>query len=345
MPFDRIHQNALPKTMKIKLCLIASLSFSLLSACVDMPTGTSGQLPPTPPSYASTECGGNFSTSGDPRNGATFTTFVKLQNLDIRSAIGQVEKVAADRGIVVGGEQFDGGLGKVTMVVKDPNGGHDYPLMAAAQKGNGHLTLIAQLNRDQIVDNDLMRDRMCDILSRVKMDAAGASVAAATQQKLGSGKITDIKAMDLSLEIAEALRQKQDAAEITMKYAGRVFRIDGQVSRPNTGTQMFSEIQIAGATKTLSIPYLTEVHAGLLGIGPMTQTRVTVMCHTPPDQFARFVTLRDKDYATLIGTVIGFSGKARPKSFIVDNPLTTTGSILSDQSYGGILNLDCRFEK
>jgi hypothetical protein len=333
-------------TMKIKLYLIASLSLSLLSACSDMQTATTpAQQLPTPPSYAATECGHNFTASGDPRNGATYATFVKLSGLDVHSAIGQVEKIAIDQGIQVGADQFDGGFGKVTMIVKDPNGGHDYPLVAAAQKTTGRVTLIAQLNRDQIINGDLMRDHMCDILSKVKMDAAGANVAASTQKKIGSGQITDIKAVDLSLEVSEALRQKQDAAEITMKYSGKVYRIDGQVSRPNTGMGMFGELQIAGATKSLSIPYITEVHTGLLGIGPMTPTRVQIMCHTAPDQFSRFVSLHDRDYATLIARIVNFNGKGRPKSLIADNPLTTTGSIITDQSYGGILNADCEFEK
>jgi hypothetical protein len=339
--------------MKIKHFLITSLSLSLLSACSDMQTSTStntgttapAQSSATLPSYAATECGRNFTTSGDPRNGATFTTFVKLQGLDVRSAIGQVEKIAIDQGIQVGADQIDGGFGKVTMVVKDPSGGHDYPLVAIAQKTTGRVALVAKLNQGQIFNNDQVRDHMCDMLSKVRMDAAGASAAAATQQKIGSGKITDIKALDLAQEVASALKQKQDAADVTMKYAGRVFRIDGQVSRPTDGMSLVGDMQIANVTKSFSIPYITEVHGGLLGIGPMVQTPVQIMCRTAPDQFSRFAVLRNRDYATLIATVVGFNGKGRPKSMFVDNPMTTNGSVFSDQSYGGILNVDCRYEK
>lgn len=327
--------------MKIKLLWIASLALSLLSACADMPNASI----PAPPSYASTECGRNFTSSGDPRNGATLATFVKLQDLDVHSAIGQVEKIAMDQGMQVGADQVDNTFGKVTIIVKDPAGGHDYPMIAGAQKSSGRLTLIAQLTRDQIVDPNVMRDRMCNVIANVKMDAAGASVAAAAQSKLGTGQIIDIKAVDLANEVAEALRQKQDSTDVTMKYAGKVYRIDGRVMRPTSGMALYGDVQMASATRSFSIPYITEVHAGLLGIGPMVQTRVQIMCHSAPDQYSRFLALRNGDYATLIAKVTNFNGKGRPKSMIVDNPLTTTGSILTDQSYGGILNADCSFEK
>jgi hypothetical protein len=336
----------LATTMNIKSFVIASLSFGLLSACADMQTASAPvQVSRPATSYAATECGRTFAVDGDPRNGATYAASVKLPDLDTRSAIGQMEKIALDQGMQIGADQVDNGSGKVTIIVKDPNGGHDYPMMAAAQKSSGRVTLLAQLNRDQIIDHDVMRDRMCDMLSKVRMDAAGASVAASMQAKNGSGKITDVKALDLAQEVAEALRQKEDATDVTMKYAGRIYRIDGQVSRPNTGMGMYNEMQIAGPTKSFSIPYITEVHAGLLGIGPMQQTRVQIVCRTAPDQFARFAKLRDKDYATLIAKVVNFRGQGRPNSLIADNPLTTTGPLIKDQSYGGTLNMDCEFER
>lgn len=64
---------------------------------------------------------------------------MKLQGPEVHSAIGQVEKYAIDQGMQSGSDQIDGGLGKVTIVAKDPDGGHDYPLLAAAQKASGRV--------------------------------------------------------------------------------------------------------------------------------------------------------------------------------------------------------------
>jgi hypothetical protein len=328
--------------MKIKLIRIALLSLNFLSACTGI-SSISSALPP--PSYASTECGRNFTTSGDPRNGALLTTFLKFHDLDVLSAIGQVEKIAMDQGMQVGSDQVDKSSGKVTIVVKDTEGGHDYPMVASALKNSGQLTLIARLAQGQMVDPGVMRDRMCNVITKVKMDSAGASIAAATQKKLGTGQIIDIKAIDLVTEVAKALQQKQDASDVAMKYSGKVYRIDGRISRLTGGMGLYGEMKMASTTKSFSIPYITEVHGGLLGIGPMVPTRVQIICRSEPNQYYRFLALRNGDYATLIAKVTSFIGKGRPKSIIVDNPLTTPGSLFSDQSYGGTLYADCSFEK
>lgn len=324
--------------MRTGLVFSLSLAASLLSACVVAPVAPVLVSQPALPSYAATECGRNIVSTGDPRNGATLATFVKLQNLDTRSAIGQVEKLAMDQGMQIGADQVSAASGRVTIIVKDPAGGHDYPMVADAQRSSGRLTIAAQLMKGQIVNPEVMRDRMCNVISKVKMDAAGASIAVATQRSLGSGQIVNIKAVDLANEVAELLRQKQDAVDIEMKYTGKVYRIDGQVMQPGSG------LSIATA-QTLSFAYITEVHAGLLGIGPMIPTKVQIECKALPSQYLRFLNLGNRDYATLIAKVTGFSGKGRPKSMFVDNPLTTTGSVFADPSIGGVLYADCSFEQ
>ena len=49
--------------------------------------------------YSQSECEANFKVSGDPRNGASYLTYVTIPHLDIHSALGQVEKAALDGGL------------------------------------------------------------------------------------------------------------------------------------------------------------------------------------------------------------------------------------------------------
>jgi len=103
-------------------------------------------------------------------------------------------------------------------------------------------------------------------------------------------------------------------------YVNRTYRIDGQVSRPDGQTGGLGRaFEIMDASRSISMPFITTVRAGVLGIGEKMQSRYSVNCNSAPAQFQRFANLRNADYATVIGKVTGFDG--------------------------GTLQLDCRFEK
>jgi hypothetical protein len=248
--------------------------------------------------------------------------------------MGQIENLAISQGMQIGSDQVDSEFGKVTIIARDPHGRRDYPIMAEANKASGRVALVTQSSPRQILDEDLARDHMCFLLSELKMDAAGASVAEATLKKLGSGQVIDIKAVDLAQEVAEALRKQRNAFDVAMRYTGKVYRIDGQVSQPTMDSGVNADVRPGKVSaRSFSIPYHTEVPAGLMGARSMKPTRVQILCHTAPDQFQRFSALKEGDHATLIGTVTSFNESDRPKS------------ILNGSSHGGILDMDCRFEK
>jgi hypothetical protein len=277
------------------------------------------------PSFAADSCEANFKASGDPRNGATYVTFVTIPNLDPHSALGQMEKIALDMGFVMGSENYEGDAGTLTVIQKDKNNllhpHPGFPVMIRANKADNRLAIALQLNQGQTTDPGSLRTMLCGMLSKVTMDSAGASVAAQEHAQTHSDEIVNIKAPDLAVQMGKAMIGHSLHPEIVeSQYLGRVYRIDGQVRIEMTPGEAVARAQsIQDGRNTFDISYITT-KAGLLG--GRVDTHTAIVCHTDPKQAERFLALRNNDYATLIGKVVQFAGT----------------------TYGGNLYLDCHFE-
>lgn len=270
-------------------------------------------------------CEDNFKASGDPRNGATYVTFVTLSNLDPHSALGQMEKLALDQGFVIGSENYDGDEGTLTIIQKDSNNilhpHKGFPILIKANKTTSRLAIALQLNQGQTATAENVRNSMCGMLNKVTMDNAGAAVAAEAHAQTHSDEIINIKAPDLASQMSKAMIGHALHPEIVeAQYMGRVYRIDGQVSIMMTPGEAVARSQsIQSGSNSFNISYNTA-KTGLLG--GRVDTHTAIVCHTDPKQSDRFLALRNNDYATLIGKVTQFAGT----------------------EYGGTLYLDCHFE-
>jgi hypothetical protein len=276
------------------------------------------------PLYADS-CEDNFKVSGDPRNGASYVTFVTLPNLDPHSALGQMEKISLDMGFVIGSENYEGDMGTLTIIQKDKNNllhpHKGFPVMIRANKADNRLAIALQLNQGQTANADTMRSTLCGMLSKVTMDSAGAAVADAAHAQTHSDEITNIKAPDLASQMSKAMIGHALHPEIVEdQYMGRVYRIDGQVSISMTPGEAVARSQsIQNGSHSFDISYDTRKTALL---GGKVDTNTAIVCHSDPGQMDRFLALRNGDYATLIGKVTQFAGT----------------------TYGGTLYLDCHFE-
>lgn len=83
--------------------------------------------------HAADTCEANFKTSGDPRNGASFETFVTIPGLDNHSALGQMEKIAMDKGFKVGAEDYSGTVGTLTLIQKNTFMHQGFPITVTAR--------------------------------------------------------------------------------------------------------------------------------------------------------------------------------------------------------------------
>ena len=282
--------------------------------------------------YAQNECAANFKVSGDPRNGASYLTYVTIPHLDIHSALGQVEKISLDSGLAPGSENYAGDEGTLTVVRKDKTGllhlnnqNKGYPILIKANKANNRLIMALQLNQGQVATAENMQSFMCGILTHVTMDSAGATAAAAAHAETHSDEITNITATELGQKLTKRpLTLGLKPADIENQYMGRVFRIDGQVAIMMTPGEALGRSQsIQDGRNSIEIPFSTaKVKTGLLGTPAGAQTG-QVICRTDPKQLNRFMALRNGDYATVIGKVVQ----------VVANQFAAT------------LYLDCHFEK
>ena len=279
--------------------------------------------------FAQNECATNFKVSGDPRNGASYLTFVTIPHLDPHSALGQMEKIALDNDLAPGAENYEGDTGTLTVVRKDKSSllhqNKGFPILIKADKGNNRLIMALQLNQGQISTAENMQSFMCGMLTHVTMDSAGAAAAAAAHAETHSDEIVNTTATELAQKLTKrAWSLGLKASDIENQYMGRVDRIDGQVSIMSTlGEALARSQSIQDGSRSITIAFNTaKVKTGLLGTPAGAQTG-QLICHSDPKQLDRFLALRNGDYATVIGKV----------TQVVSNQFAAT------------LYLDCRFEK
>jgi hypothetical protein len=280
------------------------------------------------PVLAQGSCEANFKTSGDPRNGASYVTFVTIPNLDPHSALGQVEKIALDNNLAPGAESYEGDEGTLTVVRKaqgsalHPSKG--FPILFKANKADNRLIMALQLNQGQTSTAENMQTFMCGILTHVTMDSAGMAVAAAAHAQTHSDEITNITATELAQKLTRrAWGRALKPDDIQNEYMGRVYRIDGQVSITMTPGEAIARAQsIQGGSNSIDIMYNSKAKTGLLGSPAGAQT-ASITCHSDPKPLNRFLALRNGDYATLIGKVV----QVVPNQYATD------------------LYLECHFEK
>lgn len=295
--------------------LFASLSVCLLALLAPM-------------ALAQSECVKNFRISGDPRNGATYLSYVTIPNLDAHSALGQVEAIGLAAGLKVGAENYEGDSGTLVLYRKDESSflhqNKGFPIMFKADKPTNRLIMAFQLNQGQTAPADKMQDFTCSILNNVHMNSAGAAAAAAAHAETHSDEITNITANELAQKLTARFWHRFKASNEVDQYMGRVYRIDGQVSIPmNLGAELARTQSVQNGSKSFDFMFYTpKAKTGLIGT-PIGAQIGTITCHTDPSQLNRFLALRDQDYVTLIGKVV----QVNPGTYAVG------------------LYLDCRFEK
>lgn len=267
-------------------------------------------------------CENDFQAIGDPRNGMMFMGTVKKPGLGIGSALGQLQKMAADEGFEVGSESIVGDTGQVlftrTRDVKKPI------VYRAEASAAGEVSLGVKLARGQQMNPDEVRSKFCGMLNALAPGKQGDAIAAAARAKSGSGQIIDAEAPKLSAEIgrdikktmagvnskgalgnlligstdyATAGERNEAFAPIRAKYMGRRYRIDGQVYTTSKNTYGASVMQIA---------YLVTQTRGLLGIrdsSTYNSNNFEIQCTLASDQAKLYLTLEEGDWVKLLGTV------------------------------------------
>lgn len=123
-----------------------------------------------PVALAQSECAKNFRESGDPRNGATYLSYVTIPNLDAHSALGQVEAIGLAAGLKVGAENYEGDSGTLVLYPRTKDASCIKTRVFPIQREVDGLTpeLYVVLKEDQdTVDGQIH----LSILSRAKYDA------------------------------------------------------------------------------------------------------------------------------------------------------------------------------
>lgn len=269
-------------------------------------------------SHAGT-CEENFEAVGDPRNGLLFMGQVTMPGLTVRSALGQLQQVARDKGYEVGNESIDGDSGELlfTQATRPPI------VMRATANASGEVSLGTKIPRGLKLEVAEARREICLILASIKVGKEGEAIAAAARAKGGSGQVIDAQADKLSAEIGSDIRKTmaplaskgafrdlmlgttttatsgetaENFAPVRAKYMGRKYRIDGQIYTISSSIY----------DGRMRMAYLVTQTRGLLGIrqsSTFNSNNFTIGCTFAPDQAKLFATLSEGDFVKLTGTV------------------------------------------
>lgn len=265
-------------------------------------------------------CEDGFEAVGDPRNGMLFMGQVQKPGLSVRSALGQMQKIALEEGYQVGNESITGNSGELLLTQNNLR----TPLVWRVQAdSSGQVSLGTKLARGQKMEVAGARTEICSMLAKLKTGKEGEAIAAAARGKTGAGQVIDAEAPKLSAEIGRDIQktmagvnskgvfgnlmvgssnyatdgERNEAfAPIVAKYKGRKYRIDGQI-------YTVSENQFSGE---MEVAYLVTQTRGLLAIRQSSSdnnNNFTIQCILAPDQAKFFTTLANGDWVKLAGTV------------------------------------------
>lgn len=261
-----------------------------------------------------------FDQIGDPRNGMVYSAEVRVAGASPASALGQMAAHASEYELQAGPEG-----NSERRFFRD--GRPPLTLMATVQ-GNGSIMLMTKLGRGDKTTEQQARSMMCGLLSRIKPGKEGERVANAARRAAENAPVTVVKAETLSAELGrEAKRAVASGTRISMKgllvggevvdrnrsdvdaafapfaakYLGKRYRIDGQVyTVDREGSFMGAGGMVSG------IHYLVTPTRGLLRIrqdSTFNNNNFTISCRFARDQAAFAMTLKERDWVTLEGTV------------------------------------------
>lgn len=265
-------------------------------------------------------CEQDFQAIGDPRNGLAFMGDVTMPGLSVRSALGQMQQIAKDKGYEVGNETIEGNSGVLlfSQTNVSPN-----IVMRATAESSGEVTLGTKFPRGKKVEVAQARTEICSILGSLKSGKEGEAIAAAARATGTSGKLIVGDAVKLSAEIGKDVKKTmaplnskgllkelllnvktvptngevaETFAPVRAKYLGRKYQVDGQIYTISRNSY----------TGSMDMQYLVTPTRGLLGIrqsSDFNNLNFGIACAFAPDQAKLFVTLSEGDFVTLVGTV------------------------------------------
>lgn len=254
------------------------------------------------------QCETNFSTEGDPRNGAEYATSVTMANVSVGSALAQMRVITMANKFKFLNQTGDERSG--SLVIEQPATFRyaAFPLTVTA-KAQGASTVIGmefRASRGTDLKEGETRTYMCGMLVQIKPGKDGEKLAAEVRKVAGSGTLPTISItpLKLSMEIDKqtTARFKAGASDevITERYKGRSYRIDGQLFTKEEETY-----GPRPGSHGIELTFDVRKKAGLLlpGDAPGSNfTRTSIVCEMAPGQ-ERFISkLSGDDYMTLAGT-------------------------------------------
>jgi hypothetical protein len=253
-------------------------------------------------------CESNFETLGDPRNGAAFSTSANIPDVTPAVALGQLRGIAVKDGFNVLSEESNAQTG--TLAIEQTKGvRHPFLIhFTATAKGTAsEVSVETQLKKKVTAKPEDIRQGMCGMLARIKSGKEGEALAAKAHAEAPKAKVTVVKAITLSREFDRVIK-KYTAEEITARYKGKVYQLDGQIKEP---------LETDG---TVEIWYDVFREANWLMPGELgaETSRTSIVCRLAKDQLKHAKYIKADNSVKLTGTVSHFFS-GTPHKLVFEN--------------------------
>jgi hypothetical protein len=239
-------------------------------------------------------CEEQFSKAGNPFAGTRYTSSVRIANLSVADAVGQLHGIAVGRKLDILTEDAASG----SMLLEDRmsmrHKAIPYVVSVAAEGGAAQVQLMVKLDKGAFAKAEDVKKEICSILALVKGGDEGKAAAEQGAAAVSTSGPRKVDALVLSMELA---RQTQESAEsIPLRYKGKAFTVSGRVEYVIKDGEFY---RVA-----YDIPEPRDMALQLGSLNP--PFKINISCLMAPSQAAWSLALRKGEKVKLTGTFYDF---------------------------------------
>lgn len=236
------------------------------------------------------DCDTNFSKSGNPFTGSTYSSHVVVGDLTATDALGQMRGILISEKMDVLTEDVETG----TMLAEQRATGTTRAIptivTVSDDSAGARVEMLVKTEKGVLAKAENMRSYMCELLAKLQGGDAGRAAATAGAQSQNSADLTQRDVFIFSREIAR--EANKNAVAVNVRHKGRKYALKGRIEHIMEDGEDYNV--------SFDVPEISEMQ--LKPLPNDAQFRVGVACLFRPNQLAWVLTMREGQSVTFQGS-------------------------------------------
>jgi hypothetical protein len=236
------------------------------------------------------DCDTNFSKSGNPFTGSTYSSHVVVGDLTATDALGQMRGILISEKMDVLTEDVE--TGSMLAEQRATGATRAIPTIVTVSDGSAGARVEMQVKTEKgmLAKAEDMRSYMCELLAKLKGGDAGRAAATAGAKSENSNDLTQRDVFIFSREIAR--EANTNAIAVNVRHKGRAYALKGRIEHIMEDGEDYNV--------SFDVPEISEMQ--LKPLPNDAQFRVGVACLFRPNQLAWVLTMREGQSVTFQGS-------------------------------------------